>query len=86
MCLDRVLHGEKEPRSIVQVKRARGEPILFRDLKVGQTFDWVSPEDSVANFAERCTKTGKETYDGSFTKNLIVKNIDAVVCNVGEEP
>jgi hypothetical protein len=35
---------------------------LFRELRVGDTFDFIGPVPRLNSFYERCTKTGLRTY------------------------
>ena len=42
--------------------RSEGSSIQFRDLNVGDEFDFVSPNPMMNSFYETCTKTGPRTY------------------------
>ena len=49
----------------------------FKDLNVGDTFDFISPNSNLNSFYMRCTKTGPRSYtwqshhDGSTLKSRV---------------
>ena len=58
----------------------------FRDLKIGETFDWIKPNSIYNSFYKRCVKTGTRTYTDSDGQKHRVGSINANVCHVGNEP
>jgi len=58
----------------------------FRDLKIGQTFDWVNPASLHNSFFKRCRKIGDRQYvailpTGDMT-NLGVMKVGTINANV----
>ena len=63
---------------------------LFRDVVIGQCFDWVGPRSDFNSFYARCIKTGARTYreiedDGKPTFTYRVGSINATVYHVGAD-
>ena len=62
---------------------------MFRDLAIGDTFDWIGPNSRYNSFFERCVKTGTRTYelvngkDGPRTFRVGSK--DANVFHIGKD-
>lgn len=65
--------------------------LQFRDLHVGDTFDWIDDAHPTRNsFYDRCVKTssrGYRTLDGgaTATRNLTVGSIAAKVFHVSKD-
>jgi hypothetical protein len=47
---------------------SKGAKMKFKDLQVGETFDFVSPKPELNSFTDRCVKMGKRQY-GSLKQN-----------------
>lgn len=59
----------------------------FKDLAIGQEFDWINPAaPSFNSFYLRCHKTGERTYEDSQLNTHKVGTIHADVFHVGETP
>ncbi len=58
----------------------------FRELAIGQTFDWVNPDRVGYNsYFKRCIKTGARSYeDVSNGDKMRVGSINAAVFHVDE--
>lgn len=57
--------------------------VQFRDLKIGDSFDWINPAKPTQNsFYDYCVKTGKRTYDDEKGRTHRVGTINAAVFNV----
>lgn len=57
---------------------AQNTRIKFRDLAVGDTFDWVNPAAPAQNsFYDYCLKTGARTYENETGRKFTVGSIDA---------
>lgn len=56
----------------------------FRDLEIGQAFDFINPETGTANsFYEQCRKTGARKYEGLTNgRTYTVGSINALVFHV----
>lgn len=39
---------------------------MFRDLKVGDTFDFVGPDPLLNSFHSRCTKVSERAYEWNY--------------------
>jgi hypothetical protein len=57
----------------------------FRDLQVGSTFDWISPNHSFNSFFLRCKKLSARKYNDSTGQDHRVGSINAEVYHVGED-
>jgi hypothetical protein len=57
--------------------RSTGSGMKFKDLNVGDTFDFISPNSNLNSFYSRCTKIGPRSYtwqshiDGSTLKSRV---------------
>ena len=59
------------------------KPLRFRDVEVGQGFDFIEPNGS-NTFFDRCYRTGPRTYRAvSSGSTFTVGSIDARVYHVG---
>ena len=54
----------------------------FRDLSIGDTFDFISPNQMLNSFYLRCTKTSTRTYTDEEETRHRVGSINAEVYNV----
>jgi len=54
----------------------------FKDLQIGQTFDFVSPYRNMNSFTKKCTKIGSRKYRDEDGVEHTVGSIDCFVYNV----
>lgn len=55
---------------------------LFRDLKIGQSFDWIGPDRMLNSFYLRCVKTGPRTYVDERGRAHRVGSVNAKVYHI----
>jgi len=56
----------------------------FRDLKIGDSFDFLGPESMYHSFYLRCTKTSQRKYRDENGENYTVGSINADVFHVND--
>lgn len=54
----------------------------YRDLAVGDTFDWINPDAAFNSFFLRCTKTSEREYIDENGMDHRVGSINAPVFHV----
>jgi hypothetical protein len=57
----------------------------FRDLPIGETFDFVSPDRMMNSFYKRCTKISARRYRDDTGTMHRVGSINAAVYHIGSE-
>jgi hypothetical protein len=66
--------------------RCNNPSVKFKDLSVGQSFDFIGPERMYNSFYLRCTKTGPRTYrDENGVNHRIGSASKAEVFHVGRK-
>lgn len=54
----------------------------FKDVKVGQTFDFVGPEPMYNSFYDTCVKTGQRSYRSLLRTEHADYRIGSINCEV----
>lgn len=71
---------------MVGMNPGMGKTPEFKDLKVGQTFDFIHPTPGTSSFFLRVKKTGKKTYEDEHGGKYRVGSVKAKVFHVSENP